>query len=532
LKRENIKNECVCVVGSGPTGVVAALTLVQAGIPVVMLESGSHFPRRLHLRVGGIDLLRPTPPTLREPVADVDFVNHGDGHARWIKAHCLGGLSNYWSGITLRYSKGDFTDGERLHGMYRWPICYKDLAPYYERAERLIQIRGGKEDHETLPACAVAYERPIGREWKRFGNICNDRGRALVVLPDAYGPSTIVSSLGTPQNFALRVLESLKQSDRFHLITHAHVTRVLMHPHTAKARAVEYVDTRTGVCDTQRAKAVVLAAGPLSSTQILLNSKSGSFPDGLGNSQGVLGRYLHDHPLHYSQVEGDFRFRRLDDRRRGGLYVTRERYAGSAPLRAAACLIYGGTIFSMLPSLLLLRHRHYFKVLKRMLVARRSSAGAPARGLPALSDSLMYVCCFGTQIPRPENLVCLDPDKKDPHGVPLLQLNTRFSDSEQEYVQEAGRFVPAVLEETGARVRRVTSELQAGGTSVHYGGTVRMHESPQYGVLDKWNRVHEIPNVLVVDASSFTTCVEKNPSLTAVAISMRGAERLALEGLT
>lgn len=521
-------NDCdgVCVVGSGPTGVSAATALVEAGIPVVMLESGNTFPRRLHVRVGGVDLFRPAPPTLREPVAGVDFVNAEQDPARWIKAHRLGGLSNYWSGITLRYSRADFVDGEKLHPMYRWPIAYEDLEPYYERAERLMQIRGGTQDFEALPACSVTYKRAVGKEWARFADVCTRHSRALAVLPEANGPSTIISTRGTPQNFALRVLCGLRRSERFRLIANAHVTRVVLDGNAGVAKAVEYVDKITGVFERVNAKAVVLAAGPLGSTQILLNSKSRGFPEGLGNSHGILGRYLHDHPLEYAQVEGDFRFRRLDDRRRGGLYVTREGYASSAPLRATAFLLYGGTVFSMLPYLLLARHRDYFKVLKRMLAARRNS---PHRGLASLNGSLMYVCQFGTQVPCHHNCVLLDPDRKDIHGVPLLRIHSGFSPDELQSMKEAGELIPAMLEEAGHRVLRVTSELQQGGSSVHYGGTARMHELRRYGVVDAWNRLHDAPNVLVVDASCFTTCVEKNPSLTAVAISMRAAEHLAAE---
>jgi choline dehydrogenase-like flavoprotein len=519
-----MEHDGVCVVGSGPTGVMTALTLTEAGVPVLMLESGDGYPRRLHVRIRDVELFRPAPPAVREPVADVDFVC--EDTARWIKAHCVGGLSNYWSGITLRFSRGDFADGERLHPMYRWPVGYDDLRPYYERVEKLIYIRGGREDFETLPACTVSRELGVGREWERFRECCREAGRELAALPDAYGPSTVVSNQGTPQNFALRLLGRLKRSSRFQLLTGAHVTRVLIDSGKRIAHAVEYVDTGTGVFGKISARAIVLAAGPLSSTQILLNSRSASFPAGLGNEHGVLGRYLHDHPLEYAQVEGNFRFRRLDDRRRGGLYVTRQGYADSPPLQANAFLLYGGTFLSMTPYLLLLHNRYYFKVIKRMLEARRHSSG---EWVSPLTGSLMYVCCFGTQVPCYENHVSLDPDKKDRFGVPLLRLNTRYSDSEMENMRAGTKLIPHILEAAGNRVARVSAELQARGTSVHYGGTARMHESPRYGVVDGWNRLHDVKNLLVVDASCFATCVEKNPSLTAMAIAMRAAERLAAE---
>ncbi len=516
----------VCIVGSGPTGVMAALALVEAGVPVMMIESGGTFPRRLHIRIRDVDLFRPAPPTVKEPVVDEDFITGGDGAARWIKAHSLGGLSNYWSGITLRFSPQDFSDGQRLHPRFRWPISFADLEPYYERVEELVGIRGGTESFEALPACKVVRERRVGPEWVKLAEACRNRGRSLTVLPDAHGPSTTLSTLGTPQNVAVRVLFKLRRMQRFRLISRAHVTRVLLDRHKLRATGVEYIDTRSGTSHKLASKAVILAAGPLSSTQILLNSKSPSFPEGLGNSQGLVGRYLHDHPLDYVQVDGDFRFRRLDDRQRGGLYITRQRYGDSPPLEANAFLLYGATFLGMTRYLFLLRHRYYFKVLKRMVAARHGSDG---RYISPLKASLLYVCCFGTQTPRHDNRVSLDPDRKDRYGVPMLRFDTQYSKSELDNMKRARSFVPELLEEAGARVSRVSSELQTGGTSVHYGGTVRMHDSPEWGVLDGWNRLHDVRNVLVVDASCFTTCVEKNPSLTAMAISMRAAEKLAAE---
>lgn len=514
----------VCVIGSGPTGVIAASTLVNAGVPVVMLESGGTYPHRLHIRFRDHDVLRPAPPVYREAVPDVDFIST-DG-ARWISDHRIGGLSNFWAGIALRFSKGDFSDGGRMDAKYRWPICYEDLEPYYARVEKLIRVRGAARDFETLPACRVACERGVGEEWSRFAEVCAEAGRALTFLSDVHGPSSVFSRNGTPQNLALRVLDRLRQSSGFRLVSNARATRILTDGDKPHAKAVEFIDTATGTYHKIGAKAVVVAAGPLASAQILLNSKSALCPEGLGNTEGVLGRYLHDHPLEYTQIEGDFRFRRLDDRRRGGLYVTRRRYADSPPLQATAFLLYGGTFLSMSPYLLLLRHRYYLNILKRAMTARHNSA---ADSISLLHSSLLYVCCFGTQLPVWGNAVRLHPEKRDRYGIPLLEIHARYGDGDLENMNRGRAVIPELLEAAGSRVTRVTSEMQSRGTSVHYGGAVRMHDSPRFGMLDKWNRLHAVKNVMVADASCFTTCVEKNPTLTAMAISMRAAENLAAD---
>ena len=507
-----MNENCVIVVGSGLTGAIAAYTLCEEGIPVVMLESGSTFPRGFHLRINHRELRRPATPPINEYVPYAEFVNLKDCSTRWIKAHCLGGRSNFWSGIVLRYSEKDFYEGERLHSKYKWPISYKELEPYYEKVERIIKVRGRKKSFETLPASYVAYDRDLDLEWQEFACRCKQSGRFLTVLPDVYGPKTIVSSAGPPQNISVKIIEKMCRSKHFRLIKNAHVTRIEMDRYNAKARAVEYINNQTGDMFRYAAKAIILAAGPLSSTQILLNSKCKSFPEGLGNSHGLLGKYLHDHPLEYANIKTNFLFRRLNDREKGGLYITRETYSQSQPLQTHAFLIYGGVREGQL-----ILHEGLTRNVRSTQVNKYLSE----------NECNMSVCVFGTTVPRAENCVTLHPYHKDNNGLPLLQIQMKFNNSEVDNMKKAREFIPNMIAETGKVITSFSSELEPPGTSVHYGGTVRMHHEPKYGVLDGWNRLHDIDNLLVVDASCFTTCVEKNPTLTAMAIAMRATERLA-----
>ena len=501
----------VIVVGSGLTGAIAAWTLVKAGVPVVMLESGDSFPKNPHVRFRHRELRRPITPPVSEHTDYAEFVNEADCSARWIKAHRIGGRSNFWSGIVLRYAEQDFTEGERLHAKFRWPISYSDIEPYYQKVEDLIRVRGGQKSFPTLPACQVARTRTVGSEWSSFEHACHQFERFLAVTPDVYGADTIVSEIASPQNIAVRLIAKLRRVNTFQLVSNAHVARIELHPHRPVANAVEYIDRQTGSCHRQSAKAVILAAGSLSSPQILLNSACPSFSQGLGNAQGLLGRYLHDHPIAYAKVVTDFVFGRLNDREKGGLYITRQDYSHAQPLRSLAALLYGGT------------GEYRPVILHEGLTADKQPS---SQATSSVNDCHMSVCFFGTQIPRAENYISLHPEQKDRHGLPLLQINTRFSDDEQDNMKRGSALMTGILEAAGHQVLSFTSQLEPPGTSVHYGGTARMHHSSEHGVLDAWNRVHDIPNLLVVDASCFTTCVEKNPTLTAMALSMRASEKL------
>jgi choline dehydrogenase-like flavoprotein len=137
---------------------------------------------------------------------------------------------------------------------------------------------------------------------------------------------------------------------------------------------------------------------------------------------------------------------------------------------------------------------------------------------------------FGTMLPTPRNYVRLAPDTKDEFGLPVLDVHIRYGESEQRNIVAARERVERILHDSGYPCS-VHSSIPAlvPGQSVHYGGTVRMHRSRQYGMLNPWNRLHAIDNVVVADASCFTTGPEKNPTSTVMAIAARAAHRLAVD---
>jgi choline dehydrogenase-like flavoprotein len=242
---------------------------------------------------------------------------------------------------------------------------------------------------------------------------------------------------------------------------------------------------------------VVVAGGPLSSTKLLLDSACPDFPQGLGNTEGLLGRYLHDHVLDMCFVHLDRPRSRFDQ----SAYLTRASYKESEPLLAASCTIGNGT--SRLDKILT---------------------------FTPIKAQQFGIVIFGTMVPTPENYVRSHPCAKDEFGYPLLDLHITFDEAALRTTRRARERLVSILEAAGHRctVPWTLPEITP-GVSVHYGGTVRMHESARYGMVDAWNRLHAAPNVVVSDASCFTTGVEKNPTLTAMALSARAARRLSAD---
>lgn len=470
---------------------MAALALLKHGIPVTMLESGQALPGGLLVRAMGKNVFRRW-PTFEGPQG---HTASGDFRAQWFNVLAPGGLSNYWVGAVPRFAPEDFFEGERLHERYRWPVSYEDLAPYYEQVERLLRIVAGRRDVPGLPAPGVAYGQQLPQQWQRVAASAESFGQGLTPIPIADGPPWLISKHSAAAfNSFTRIVPILQRSPHFQLVLGAHAMSLEWSGKKRCVDSVVYLDRLTGSQRRLAGAAVVVAAGPLSSTRLLLNSTSHDFPAGLGNTHGLLGRYLLDHSQGWCVLETDRALPRFGQ----SAYLTRTPYCESPPLLAASC------------------------TLGRSDSTRREKL----LSLTPTPSHSFGVVSFGTMVPLPENYVRLDP-ATDNLGLPTLDLHIQYQDEVGRAVTTAQERLLAILEEAGYRCTLRDHVLKPPGASVHYAGTVRMHRSSYYGMLDGWNRLHAVENVVVADASCFTTGVEKNPTLTAMALAARAGHRLA-----
>jgi choline dehydrogenase-like flavoprotein len=315
-------------------------------------------------------------------------------------------------------------------------------------------------------------------------------------MPYAYGADTMVTLGGTAFNAYVRLVRPELRSGRLTVRQGARVLRLIWSSATKRVEAAIVRDQETRREESIPCRAVVLAAGAVNSAQILLESVSADFPDGLGNEHGVLGRYLHDHPLGKLVIDLGRPMSVLP-----AAYVTRASLDRARPLYAAACMQWAGAA----------------------AVAR-----SVLRGRPGKLDWIGF-SVFGTMAPSADDFVALDPKKPPVDGVAALTLHARHPPEARVVLDEARDELVGLLERTGWQPRVRVWKVEAFGNSVHYGGTCRMHASPKFGVLDGWNRVHGVKNVVVGDSASFTTGPEKNPALTGMALAARASDRLATE---
>ncbi len=478
------------VIGSGPAGAMAAHELVRLGCPVTLLESGTEPPRGVLLRAMGRNLFRRVPP-----MQDVSLANvSGDPRTEWHVHLQPGGLTNQWTGAVPRFAPEDFTEGARLHPRYQWPVTYDDLSPYYERAERLMHVTAGRSEVPLLPLGHADWRIDLPADWLKVAEVAKRVfGQGLAPMPLADGPPWLMVRRGTAFNSFSTIVRPLLSRPNFRLVQGAHALRIELAQGSPRAESVIYFDRAKRVERRVRADAVVVACGPLNSTRLLFQSACARFPEGLGNSRGLLGRFLHDHPREWWVMD----LKRPLSLLAPSGYLTRLPHARSEPLVATSWTIGVVSTFDRV----------------------RSRFGA--------KGSAVGVQVFGTMIPEERYYVRPAESGYDELGQPLLDIHIRFEEYALENMVRARSHFVALLEEAGysGSLRDVVPQLHP-GTSVHYGGTARMHASPEYGVTDAWNRLYDAANVVVCDASCFTTGCEKNPTLTAMALASRAAERL------
>lgn len=481
----------VVVVGSGPCGATAAAELVARGVPVTLLDAGTEAPAGLLVRARGNTLLR----FVRGPMESArHVVAGGDPGTQWHSSLSLGGLSNYWTAAIPRFHPRDFDEGERLDVRYRWPVSYEDVEPWYRRVEQQMGVTAG-DPIEGVPANVVGHHRDLPVRWRSVARSALEHGFALGVLPMAAGRPTMAALRPTGWNSWHCLVKPLLGAPGFRLVRGARVFRISWSSSAGVADAVEYVDAKSGTRHTLSCRAVVLAAGALDSTRVLLQSRSSDFPDGLGNSSGVVGRYVHDHPKQWWPATFDRPLPLLAH----PAYIARAAHASSDPLMGCSHTI--GMVGSV----------------------TRVKAWA------GQSSTVAGVQVFGTMVPDEAHTVSVARDD-DPiaESRGRLELNIAYDDrARNNMVAARERFVSAFAAAGVKATPQGPFPALFPGDSVHYAGSVRMHADGAFGALNGWNRMHDVPNVAVVDLSCFTTNPEKNPTLTAMALAARAANRLA-----
>nr|WP_301924056.1 GMC family oxidoreductase [Ferruginibacter sp.] len=555
----------VIIVGSGAGGGMAGYVMANAGIKVLMLEAGPFFdpakdskqlqwpsesPRRgasttrafgdFDAAFGGWEI-DGEPYTMKD---DTKFT--------WFRSHMLGGRTNHWGRISLRFGPHDFK-GKTFDGATDdWPITYDEVKPYYDKIDRLLGVYGSVEGLENdpdgifLPPPKPKLSEILIKEGAKKAGVKVIAGRGSVLTEALPGNkdrgacffcgqcSRSCRIYGDFSSSSCLVIPAIK-SGNLKVITNAMVREVTVGK-DGLAKGVSYISKDDMLEYQVEGGIVILAASACSSARILLNSKSATHPNGLANSSGVVGKYLHDSTG--SEMAGFLP--KLMDRKRYN-----EDGVGSAQILSPWVLDnkkldfprgyhieFGGGL--SMPGY------GFGSGVPKMngLVPGRDGKMKDAGGFgSALKDDYrrfyganIGMSGRGLAIAREYNNCEIDPNVVDKFGIPVLRFNYKWSDAEIKQAKHMQETFASIMHEMGAIVTRQAKGaednygLKTPGDIIHEVGTARMGDDPKTSALNKWCQAHDCKNLFVTDGSSFVQQGDKNPTWTILALSMRTAE--------
>ncbi|HET7790011.1 MAG TPA: GMC family oxidoreductase [Gemmatimonadales bacterium] len=542
----------VCIVGSGAGGGMAAYTLTQAGADVVLLEAGGPWDNTKDSAMLEWPYQSPRrgASTRERPFGEFDaciggWNLEGEPYTRaegtsfdWWRARMVGGRTNHWGRISLRFGPYDFRRKSRDGLGDDWPIAYQDVAPYYDRVDRLIGVFGSKEglpnepDGQFLPPPRPrCYELLVKQAADRLKVTCipsrlsiltkSINGRAACHYCGQCNRGCKTNSNFTSTNV---LLAPALATGKLTLLTNA-MAREVTTDSAGLATGVSYVDKTDGTDKHVKAKVVVLAASALETSRLLLNSQSSRFPNGLANGSGVVGKYITD--TTGSDVAG-FIPKLVDhvphnEDGVGGMHLYMPWWLDNSKLdfpRGYHIEVWGGL---GVPSYGFMGG-----------IQRYAPGGGYGKSLK--DDYRRYYGATvgfsgrGEMIPN-ENSYCeLDPSTVDKWGIPVLRFHWKWSDHEIKQVKHMQDTFRSLVAEMGGEVfDPMPSEaegygISSGGSIIHELGGARMGDDPQTSVVNAHCQAHEVKNLFLADGAPFVSQADKNPTWTILALSMRTSD--------
>jgi choline dehydrogenase-like flavoprotein len=529
----------VVVVGSGASGGMAAWNLTRQGINVVLLDAGTKFDRSkywTHVRPWEARELKARgnkEPQFYLDTKEQPYLTPEGKPFELIRVWGHGGKTNVWGRVSLRYSDLDFKGPAKDGWEIPWPIEYKDISPYYDKVDQLIGVYGGDDDSESLPGSKFFMPAPAMRCSERLlktafatmdipvvaGRRAN-RTRPLNGYPACHYCGNCGSGCDVGASFcsADHLLPDAIKSGKLEIRSNAVVARILV-DENGLAKGVQYFDRVTGKERQVLAKVVVMGASAVDSTRILLNSKSEKHPNGIGNGSDVIGRYLCEQiRVHVSGYLTTLSGKEIvHDYGAGGEHIYLPRFS----------------------------HRREGLDFIRGYGMQFWNSGSQPGNLPKIGTSVGGIGAdfkrevkrrypawvelhpFGEALPYSHNRITVDETNLDRYGVPRLRIDYEIGDNERKMADH----MYDTLEEVGKRagiewVHFKRRELDNNGSAIHEHGCCRMGEDPKRSALNRFNQMHDVKNVFVVDGSAFTSASEKNPTLTILALSWRATDYL------
>jgi len=550
----------VIIVGSGAGGGMATLQLANAGLRVALVEAGAYYDpaaeaQRTQLR-NPWESPRRGASTTRRPFGDYNsciggweldgepYTQKGDTEFMWWRGRMLGGRTNHWGRIALRFGPLDFKrkDSDGLGD--NWPIGYEDVKPYYDKVDKLVGVFGSNEGlyndpdgfflpapkprlHElyyikgarkvnvpVIPARKSMLTKRINAE-RGVCYYCGQCSRACSIHADFSSGTVLVFP-------ALR-------GGQVDLYTNCMVREVTTDA-AGKATGVSYINKEDRQEYRLEGRSIVLAASACSSARILLNSRSAAHENGLGNSSDHVGRYLHDSTgasraaFIPALMDRDI----YNEDGVGGMHVYTPWWLENKNLdfsRGYHLEIGGGM---SMPSYGFGFAANQYN---EFLGARVGGYGNELRDdIRRFYGSRLSIACRGESVPQYTNRCELDPTVEDEWGIPVLRFDYKWTQNEINQARHMQDAMEELLEASGGVLlgSKPGADRDYGltkpGEIIHEVGTTRMGSDSATSVTNQFGQLHDAKNVFVVDAGIFVSQADKNPTWTIMALAWRTSD--------
>ena len=449
----------------------------------------------------------------------------------WIRGYQVGGKSIMWARQTQRWSDFDFEGPARDGFAVDWPIRYKDLAPWYSYVEKFAGISGNKDGLDTLPdgEFLPAWELSCVENHFKDTVAKNYKDRHVIYARCAHvtKPEPIHIEQGRGQCQARNLCQRgcpfggyfnansttipwAKKTGNLTMRTHAVVQSIIYDEAKGKATGVRIIDANTKQSTDYFADVIFVNAGAVNTNLILLNSTSKRFPNGLGNDNGLMGKYFAFH---------NYRAR-ISAAYDGMLDSTTEGSRATAAYMPRFRNVYK-------------QETNFLRGYAVTFSSYRSSATDTNGFGESLKNNLMADAtpgkwrvgsqCMGETIPKETNYISLDKNKKDEWGIPLVNISVAYDDNDEKMIKDFMEQYTEMFTKAGFTDIKTSDSKQAPGLDIHEMGGVRMGKDPATSLLNEWHQLHLCKNVFVTDGACMTSTSTQNPSLTYMAFAARAA---------
>lgn len=550
----------VIIVGSGAGGGMATNRLANAGLKVALVEAGDFYDpadesQRTQLRYPW-ESPRRGASTTRRPFGDYNsciggweldgepYTQSGDTDFMWWRARMLGGRTNHWGRISLRFGPLDFKRYD-IDGLgANWPIGYEDVKPYYDKLDKMVGVFGSNEglyndpDGYFLPAPKPRLHELYYIKGARKLNVPVYPARKSMLTkrinPDRgvcfyCGQCSRACGIHADFSSGTVLVFPVLNGGQVDLYTNCMVREVAT-DQQGRATGVSYVNKEDGQEYQLRGRTVILAASACSTARILLNSRSAQHDNGLGNSSGHVGRYLHDST---GASRAAFLPELMDrdiynEDGVSGMHVYTPWWLEDENLdftRGYHLEIGGGM---GMPSYGFGFAANQYN---QFLGERVGGYGDSLRDdVRRFYGSRLSIACRGESVPQYDNFCELDPTVVDQWGIPVLRFNYQWTEHEINQARHMQDTMEELLEASGGILlgSKPGADRDYGltkpGEIIHEVGTTRMGADAATSVTNEFGQLHDADNVFVADAGTFVSQADKNPTWTIMALSWRTSD--------